>query len=224
MVPLAALAGVLAYALATHVLSGRSSSRPTALSACRAAGRPQVERVAPAALGRLRESIVRVLPQRLGRLYEEGTIESANAFRDGLPLPPPVSFTAPRPGGYEMRWWAPNGDDIVADVFQFASASEANGFLALATSTRCRLHARARQAPLPPDSHNLTWLNPDYALEADVYLRRGARVYRVVDVPPSRRGVLAGTAAITRAFLTVDTLACLLPQVRCTPLRPTVPV
>jgi hypothetical protein len=28
-----------------------------------------------------------------------------------------VSCTASRPAGYEMRWWAPNRDDIVADVF-----------------------------------------------------------------------------------------------------------
>lgn len=212
---LAVLGGLAAYLLLTHVLSSGSSSPLSALSACLPRHRPQVERVAPRALGPLREAVVRVLPERLGRLYEEGTIESANAFNDDFPLPPPVSATQARPGGYEMRWWAPNGDDIVADVFVFASAGEAGRFLREASGTGCRLHAHAREAPLPPRSHNLTWLNPEHVTEADLYLRRGSRVYRVADVPPAQRGRLASRRAIAHAFLTIDTLACLLPHASC---------
>lgn len=219
---LACLAGAVIAAVTTGVFS-RSSTVEAPVSACLSPDRPEVSRVAPSALGPLRESVARVLPERLGRLYEEGTVDSANAFNDNVPLPPTVSPTERRPGGYEVRWWAPNGDDVVADVFVFPSAREAQRFLGQAASTHCRLRSRAAGAPFPPDSRNLTWVNPDNVTEADVYLLRGARVYRVADVPANQRGH-SPDRSITHAFATVDTLACLLPAAHCSPQRPTVPV
>jgi len=219
---MACLAGLLTYVLKADVFTG-SSGVEAPLNACLSPDRPEVKAVAPEALGPLRDSVVRVLPERFGRLYEEGTIKSANAFSDNSPLAPPVSPTEPRPGGYEMRWWAPSGDDIVADVFLFANGDAARRFFRQAASGRCRLRSHAAATPLPPQARNLTWINPNHAAEADVYLLRGLRVYRIVDVPPNQRRGPSPNTAIARALLTIDTLACLLPGARCTHQRATVP-
>jgi hypothetical protein len=220
---LACLVGIGVYLISSGVLSG-SSSGPALGNACLQPHRPEVARVAPAALGSLREDVVRVLPERIGRLYEEGTVVSANAWNDSLPLPPAVSPTALRPAGYEMRWWAPDGDDVVADAFEFRSAEDARLFLARAGSTHCRLIAHAQSAPIPAQSRNVTWVNPDEASEVDVYVVRGRRVYRIGDVPPGQRGAHVSQRALARALLTVDSLACLLPHASCSrQQRPTVP-
>ena len=88
-------------------------------------------------LSGLRASVVRVLPQRVGRLYEEGTIAGSSVWTDANPSGPTVSPTARRPGGYEMRWWAPNGDDLVADVLVFANPATAARFMEQAAGARC---------------------------------------------------------------------------------------
>ncbi len=72
-------------------------------------------------IGGLREDVARALPQRVGRLYEEGTVQLLGRLERRRTPPPASSPRAAAPGGYEMRWWAPNGDDVVADVLVFAS-------------------------------------------------------------------------------------------------------
>jgi hypothetical protein len=212
---LCVLAGVGTYALVTRVFDSSSSSSATISSACLEGRKPKVQNVSPQVLGALRESVARVLPERFGRLYEEGTVESANAWNDDSPVGPPVSVTQPRSGGYEMRWWAPGGDDIAADAFQFKSADEAQTFAARATSSYCRPTGQARGAPRPSGARNLTWINPDNAREVDIYVTRGTRVYRVVDVPSGQLHGRATTRALTHALITVDSLACLLPEANC---------
>ena len=157
----------------------------------------------------------RVVPQRVARLYEEGTVRSASVWTDEEPAPPAVSPLAPRPGGYEMRWWAPNGDDVVADALVFANAAGAQRFLALASSTRCRREGRRQSTATPPLGTNVSWLNPDGAAQADVYLARGARVYRLADAPAGQRGGALRPGSLGRAFATIDALACLLPGAHC---------
>lgn len=208
-VGLACLAGAATYLVASLSAGG---STPAA-SACEPSRLPAVRQVPPQALGELREAVAGVLPGRIGRLYEEGTVVAANAFSDNSPSPPPVSASASRPGAYEMRWWAPNGDDVVADVFAFADPGAAQRFISGALSVRCRRMAAQEGAARPPQAENLTWTNPDGVREADVYLLRGARVYRVVDVPA--RQTRHPARSLARAQATVDALACLLPQARC---------
>jgi hypothetical protein len=151
----------------------------------------------------------------VGRLYEEGTITSRNAWSDNEPTGPAVSPTATRPGGYEMRWWAPNNDDIVADVFVFSSRRQAGQFFERAASVRCRHGARQATTATPPLARNLAWVNPDLVGESDVYLLRGTRVYRVADVPAGESTGVGAEILLERASRTVDTLACLLPEARC---------
>src|SRR5580658_8048343 len=102
--------------LVVYVLVARTSvlRASSAVAECPSESAPHVVGATAADLSGLRASVARVMPGRIGRLYEEGTIEASNAWSDNSPSPPPLSPTAPRPAGYEMRWWAPNGDDVVA--------------------------------------------------------------------------------------------------------------
>jgi hypothetical protein len=204
------LTGVLAY-LTIH----------DATSSSRSAGRcprdliPEVARVPPGQLSMLRASVARVLPGRVGRLYEEGPVLASNAFSDDSPLSPSVSPSALRPAGYEMRWWSPNRDDIVADVFVFSGSAAAQRFMEQAISTRCRSSAAQAQARRPVQAANLVWVNPDGYTQADLYMARGDRVYRVADVPEAARLTKLAPGRLRRAFYTVDTLACLIPAAGC---------
>jgi hypothetical protein len=136
-------------ALVVYVFAARTSvlRANSAVAKCPSESAPHVIAATAADLSGLRASVARVMPGRIGRLYEEGTIEASNAWSDNSPSLPPLSPTAPRPAGYEMRWWAPNGDDIGADVFVFAGPRKAREFLADADSTRCRPYGRHTAAP-----------------------------------------------------------------------------
>ena len=203
-------------ALCGYLLLGCGhAGTPTASISCFGGRTPTVGQVPAHSLAGLRASVLRVLPQRVGRLYEEGTALASYAWTDHDPAPPPVSAKALRPDGYEMRWIAPNGDDVVATVLSFSSAGKARRFMALATSARCRVHGVTGSASRPPLSRNLGWVNPDGVAEADVYLARGRRVYRVGDVPASQQANRASSADLTHSFFTVDALACLLPGAHC---------
>jgi hypothetical protein len=193
-------------------------------SGCPSASARQVRSVSAADLSELRASVAMVLPHRIGRLYEEGTITSANAWSDNSPSPPPLSSNASRPAGYEMRWWAPSRDDVVADVFLFAGPAEAREFLAQAAATRCRPSGRRAAASWPAEALNLLWVNPDGFTQEDVLFSSGARVYRVGEVLSGRSGQRPTRRELRRAFFTVDTLACLLPGARCQLARRSVPV
>jgi hypothetical protein len=209
---LAILAGLVLYL----TLPGGATKRSAA--ACVAAkGVPEVEKVRASALGELRETVARVLPQRVGRLYEEGTVRASVAWTDDNPEPPALSPHERRPAGYEMRWWAPNGDDIVADVLVFKTPARASRYLALASSTRCREKASQQAAPRPPEARNLAWLNPETVLQADLFMARGARVYRVADAPAGRSAEeIRKSGGLAHAFATIDVLACLIPAANCT--------
>jgi hypothetical protein len=207
--------GVLALCACLLLGCGGHGSATVAAVSCFDAGTPKVARVHAHGLVALRASVLRVLPQRVGRLYEEGTAGAANAWSDADPAPPPVSSSALRPAGYEMRWIAPNGDDVAATVLSFSSAGKARSFMALATSTRCRTHGAQAFAARPPRARNLAWVNPDGIAEADVYLARGRRVYRVADAPANQQDGQAGSAELGRSFFTIDALACLLPGAQC---------
>ena len=210
LVLLGCAAGVLALAL---VLGTGGAGHPRA--SCPMDGAPEVASVPASTLGALRASVANVLPGRVGRLYEEGAIRTSNAFTDNRPLAPALAPDARRPAGYEMRWWSPNRDVIVADVFAFADAASARRFLERALSTRCRRSAEQAPASRPAQGANLGWVNPDGYAQADIYLTRGTRVYRVAEVPAGTRTTTLVPDSLRRAFYTVDTLACLVPAAGC---------
>src|SRR3954451_12760652 len=124
------LTGLLAAAVIYVTRPDSSASSHRLAARCVQAGDlPEVATVPPRSLGALREDVVRVLPERVGRLYEEGTVHSSVAWSDEEPAPPATSPGARRPAGYEMRWWAPNGDDVVADELVFSSAEQARRYV-----------------------------------------------------------------------------------------------
>ena len=207
------LAAIVAVLLSSCGGGGPTSNRVTACANEKSA--PKVRSVGPAEVSPLREEIERLVPDRIARLYEEGTVAARVAWSDSEPSPPPVSPTARRPDAYEMRWWAPNGDDIVGDVFVFADHAAAQRYMGLATSTSCRRKSSRAAGATTPGSVNLTWLNPDGVAQADVWFARGSRVYRLADAPAGQRdgGIRAGSLA--RAFATLDVLGCLLPHEGC---------
>jgi len=208
------LAGVLTGLLVFVLVNGSSQTR-TFASCTGGAGAPEVPRVPPGDLSRLRDDLARVAPQRIARLYEEGAVTAQSAWTDELPQPPSVSPTALRPDAYEMRWWAPNGDDLVADELVFANAATAGRFLQKASSPHCRGSSVRFAASSPPRGLDLSWVNPDGAAQADVLFARGSRVFRVADAPAAQRGGVLRHGSLSRSFALVDALACLLPGARC---------
>jgi hypothetical protein len=209
---LGVLGAVLAALLVYVLVPGSNAVRAAPCSP----GAPEVARVAPQRLAALRESVARVLPQRVGHLYEEGTALPSYLWSDAAPAAPTVLAQSLRPDGYELRWWAPNDAEVVADVFAMPSARAAQHLLALAASRMCRGAAvRVRTAGRPPLARALAWVNPDGWAEADVYIARGSRVYRVADVPSEESPGRAGIAALAGAFATIEVLACLLPDAKC---------
>ena len=219
-VGLACLVGLIVYLVVIDV----AGDVPTGSAACPSAGAPEVVSLTPAALSPLRGQVAAVLPQRVGRLYEEGTVTAASAFSDAEPAPPPLSSTALRPGGYEMRWWAPNRDDIAADVFVFRSPAAAQRFLQRAVDPRCRPSGQQMSALKPFQAHNLAWINPDGFAQADVFFARGSRVYRVSDVPVGAKPQSVTLAQLQPTLDTVDALSCLLVEAHCSTVREAVPV
>ncbi len=210
---LAVLLAILAALVAYLAIPG---SGPATGAACVGnAGAPEVTAAGAGEISGLRDDVARLVPQRVARLYEEGTVRATSAWSDENPAPPPVTPGGRQPAGYEMRWWAPNGDDLVADELVFGSEAAAARFVRLAVSGRCRSDPATEAAATPPQASNLAWLNPEGVAQADVYLERHDRVFRVADAPSRQNGGHAGAGVLQQAFLTIDTLACLLPHAGC---------
>jgi hypothetical protein len=214
---LTCLGALVLYALATRtdLLHGdegvAQGSAVTGLGVC--SGRtPSVVNVGLWQLAELRASLLQVSVLIGGRRYAEGAVSGENAWSDEPPQSV-GSSAASLSGGYEVRWWASNGDDVVADVFQFAGPRQARGFFRSATNPRCRYSGTVSVPPWLLVARNLVWVNPDRFTQEDVYVVRGSRVYRIADVRArnGRRPRLERRIA----FLIVDSLACILPEADC---------
>jgi hypothetical protein len=225
MVLLSILGALTIYALAsrTDILHAHETeageevgaSPPALVARGGCASGPAVIDVSPWRLAELRAGLLSMIAPLDGRRYAEGTVTGENAWSDDTPQPVESQPAAgPFAGGYEMRLWVHGEDDIAADVFVFAGPRQAQDYLRRATDERCRNAGATSPARWPPEARNLTWINPDAAREADVYLARGRRVYRVVDV---RSRYLGKPPRVERriALAIVDDLACLLPAADC---------
>jgi hypothetical protein len=162
----------------------------------------------------LRGSLLGVMSPLARVRYAAGIVSTEVAWSDNSP----ARLRSSRlegglwPASYEMRTWAGNGEDIVADVFQFASAGQAQSFFERAASTHCHRAATEREASRPPRARNLVWVNPDGPTQEDVYMLRGTRVYRVGEVRVERQPAgVEQQAGVSR----VNTLACALPGAAC---------
>jgi hypothetical protein len=177
---------------------------------------PEVQSVPVRALAGLHNAVSRIMPPLVGRTYEMGTITTSNLWSDDQPISPSSrgSLAEPVPAGYAVRWWAldraGSQDDIVANVFEFASERQADDALARAASPHCRRYGVGSAARFPAGATNLVWVNPDDAQEWDVLFVRAHRLYRVADAPPSYL-----PAEYRGAQMTVDVLACALPDADC---------
>jgi hypothetical protein len=200
--------------------TGQAPTTGAWAAGCPARDAPPVARVAPGYIAALRAEVGSVMRGRRGRLYEAGTVTSENAWSDNVPRPDEYSLprAASVPGAYELRWWAPNGDDIAADAFVFARAGQAHDFFERATSARCRRMGTQLSTASPLNARDLVWLNPDNVVQDDVYLLRGHRVYRVVDVRRRQESTSRGDGQ-QLAFFIVNGLACALPGAGCQPSR-----
>jgi hypothetical protein len=189
-------------------------------SQCASSSPAQVAKVDLRELAILRATLLRVRRWVAGRWYEGGTVEADSAWSDQEPR----RLRASRlpgglwPGGYEMRWWANrNRDDVGADAFLFASSRQARSFFEKASDPACHRSGVQPPAPRwPAGARNLVWINPDDALQHDVFLLRGQVVYRIVDVragppPTSPPSAAPGQAGVAIA----DALACALPYSGC---------
>jgi hypothetical protein len=177
---------------------------------------PEVQSVPVRALSELHNAVSRIMPPLVGRVYEMGTITTSNLWSDNRPSPPSSTRSPAElvPAGYEMRWWAldrdGSQDDVVADVFEFATEKQAYDALTRAASPHCRRYGVGSAAPFLAGASNLVWVNPDDVQEWDVLFVRAHRLYRVADAPP---GYLPGERR--GAQMTVDVLACALPDADC---------
>jgi hypothetical protein len=179
---------------------------------------PEVTSTSPGHLAKLSDILSQLIGRQYGQPYEKGIATSDRVWSDNSPMP--LSSTGKSamgpPAGYEIRWWVRRRNDIVADVFEFATSQQANAFLTRAASARCRHAGVARRAPFPRLAYNLLWVNPDNAREQDVFFASGRRVYRVVDVRATQpRPVRSRRSEQEIGTLTVDILACKLPGANC---------
>ncbi len=217
LVLLAILAGLATYALTSW--SGIGGGHSSAAE-CPRDGAPELTAVAPGEVAALRAGLRRVVFFAPGlRPYEEGPAQASFAWSDAEPGHHGSVPSVPRqPGGWEMRWWMPTRDDVVADAFVFGEEEEAREFVRRATATGCRPAGRSRAAPVPRGARDLGWVNPEGFAQEDAYLRRGRRVYRISVVRPGSEG--RPTRAERRTGWEIaNALACALPGAGC-PLRP----
>jgi hypothetical protein len=165
----------------------------------------------------LSESLLKVRRWVAGRWYESGTVSAESVWSDQQPQRLIDSVSHGRsPGGYEMRWWAnDNRDDVVADVFLFAGPSQARRFFQDAAAVTCHNSATQPPAHWPSGARNLVWINPDGALQYDVFLRRGRAVFRIVDVPAGSNGGRPSDKPGQVGVAVVDDLACALFYANC---------
>jgi len=215
---LGVLVALTAYAATTWtgVLGGNATSLSQGASNCPFIGAPSVGTASRAELLRLREELkpVAAVAGEV-RPYEEGIVLAGAAWSDAEPgNRAPTALPIRGPSGYEMRWWMPAGEDLAADALVFPSPAQAADFLGRATSTKCRAASTAARTSIPPGGWNLEWKNPEGFAQEDVFLRRGARVYRVVVVMPGA-GAHAEPATRRRAFRGVNLRACSLPHAAC---------
>ncbi len=203
----------------TDVFSRASAEGQANRHPCQGAA-PALAQISIPEFAFLRTSLLPVMAPLAKRRYAWGAVSTEDVWSDNYPRridesrSPDGGFSA----SFEMRVWAETprelaGFDIGADVFLFADAGHARRFFKEAASTRCHRNGSALPASQPPRTMNLVWDNPDNALQADAFLLRGSRVYRVSAVPPNTGHPEAMKRA---AIAAVNRLACELAEAGCT--------
>jgi len=216
-------AGSRNHALLTQRTGGSSGSAATAVSTACETSAPQ-PLLAAGQFSQLRAHLLGAMSRPGTRDYVQGEVPASVVWSDDQPAVDDRVADGLRQAGYEIRQWAPDPqwgpsypDDIGADVFQFATPSQALRFVEEAPS--CHREGAGEGAVRPPGARNLTWVNPEGLTQEDVFLRRGPLVYRIADVRPQRASEEPTRGEREVGTATVDALACALPGVHC-PARP----
>ena len=183
-------------------------------SGCSFGEGPKLALVGESELSNLRARMSAIVSLVGGNRYEAGVPTTSDMWSDNGPSAPDATMSgAGYPAGYEIRQWAGNGDDVVGDVLEFPTESDAATFFREAVSIGCRRQATVWPAVRLPDAGHLVWENPDRYMQEDTFLVRGNLVYRFADV---RRPTGSTPAAEERAaFAITDALACQVPDARC---------
>jgi hypothetical protein len=217
---LALLASLVAYLVASSTgapsLFGGPGGDTVTLGNCPVAGAPSVVGVSGTRLSRLRRDIRQVTSFERGlRPYELGLSNSLSAWSDAEPGTSSVLPRGPdNQGGYEMRWWLRDRDDLGVNAWVFADVDQAHDFLKRASSANCRTASTAVAASFPPGGRDLEWRNPEGVAQEDLFLQRGRQVYRVAVVVAGAGGN-ATAAQRKAAFFLVNDFACALPRAGC---------
>jgi hypothetical protein len=216
---LAALAALLGTR--TNVFSAAASGEEKPRSWCGYVP-PALASVPFDEVAQLRASLLAVIAPLSRARYAWGSAAPEALWNDRAPTPLSAhSQERLWPASYEMRVWTPNPqlqgtfDDVVADVFSFASSRQADRFDERAASARCHAAGIAGAPSRPRRARLLTWVNPDGYTQDDVILASGARVYRVDIVPPRQRNQHVSGAAQQAALTRIESLACELPAAGC---------
>lgn len=198
-----------------HGNAAATASNDAWAPGCPARGVPPVESVRPVYLTSMRVEVDNTMHERHGALYGAGVVDSEEPWSDSEPQRHAIlrSKDGRIPGAFEMRWWAPNGDDVVADAFDFSTTRQAQDFFRRAASRRCRDAGEQITAPSPVGARDIAWINPDDARQVDAYLIRGRRVYRITDASGKEGGLQ--TVAGKHTAEIVNQLACSLPDSGC---------
>lgn len=203
------LAGLALYAVTHWPWGGKDEGLATAAPSCPSEEAPEPRTVS---LDRIAELGRQISAEALFGVnlhsYEEGFVGTGSAWSDGEPTMQPVGESEDGvPAGYEIRWWTPSRDDVVADVWLFADPQSARSFLTLASSPACRTAPTAAAASAPDGGRNLEWRNPYGFVQQDLFLAQGARVYRLSVVQAGEDGK-PSAAERRRGFALVDALGC----------------
>ncbi len=169
--------------------------------------------VGPSEWSFLRQELFEITGSVGGSPYTAGVAGPFDMWTDGSPTEVAGAPPGGLPAGFEVRRWAYNGDDVVADVLEFRTRQQAVIFFDEAVSPSCRQGARTAPVARIPQARHVVWRNPSGYTQQDTFLVRGRLVYRFTDV---RRNMGASPAAEARAaFAITDQLACYVSGAAC---------
>lgn len=178
-----------------------------------------------AELTQLRATLIGAMARAGGRRYQGGPAQPTTFWTDdsAQTIASARERAGTWPAGYEIRQWSSAGNDVAADVFRFRTPAQARALFDAASAARCHEHGKVAPAFSfsPPDARNLVWVNPDAALQADVFLLRGSTVYRVA-VVRGRHSPAPRSASSPRptTIEIANGLACAMPGAGCARAAP----
>jgi hypothetical protein len=211
--------GVLVFALVAKAGDGRGSSH--SMRAC-VGPVPSPATIDFAELAELRATLGGAIAHAGGRRYQGGPAAPTALWTDDSPQTIEAARRADGswPAGYEIRRWSSAGDDIAADAFRFRTPAQARALFDAASSAHCHEHGKVAPAFSPPRARNLVWVNPDAALQGDVFLLRRSTVYRVAVVRGRHSAARPAPSDRPTTVAIANGLACALPEAGCAKAPP----